>query len=391
MGCGESKAGDSSSLMLQRRLSFHTTYRLAEKLGQGSSSSVYVVRCDSKDCNMELAAKIVDCRASELCTVDEYKQQNLRAEVEILRSLQGDLHCVQLVDHVEEDDIGYILMERCTWSLPKACQALGDELTVPVVASCIQHMLTGLSHLHSLDIVHRDVKPSNFLVDGCLQGEHVVKLCDFGSAASLPGGRGSTSALWEVTGTIPFCSPEMLNFHGYGTRADIWSLGVSAYVLLLGQYAYMPRRFTLPRIRISIMEDSPKLTFTVAAGLNGSHLTTSMTSFLGALLERDAAKRASANKALKLEWLRSSCRLYSRPAQAKQIPACCVSLRPMIDSAAKLGAFRAHDSKDAITPLDAHVQSLQTSKGCNSRASVRCRSCRRSRCKMNSMPTAFRM
>jgi serine/threonine protein kinase len=165
-----------------------------------------------------------------------------------------------------------------------------------------------------------------------------VKLCDFGSATMLSGGPGSTIPLWDVCGTIPFSAPEMLTFRGYGTRVDMWAFGVLAYVLLFGQYPYMPRPFTLENMRTSIQEDRPKVTYKPRSGLIHRHITPSTISFVEAFLNRDPSARASAHKALKMDWLRPAHRSKGSSTKLVQEPHM-IPLDAVIQSAKKLGAL----------------------------------------------------
>ena len=113
-------------------------------------------------------------------------------------------------------------------------------------------MAAGVHHAHKEGILHRDLKPSNILLDG----EGQPKVVDFGVAALLtgepvrsaagdtppdqhPSVRTALTRTGQVAGTIAYSAPELFGASPVVTpAADVWSLGVIAYELLVGQLPY---------------------------------------------------------------------------------------------------------------------------------------------------------
>uniref|UniRef100_A0A8C4F5H2 mitogen-activated protein kinase kinase n=1 Tax=Dicentrarchus labrax TaxID=13489 RepID=A0A8C4F5H2_DICLA len=95
-------------------------------------------------------------------------------------------------------------------------------------------VVKGLTYLWSLKILHRDVKPSNMLVN--TRGQ--VKLCDFGVSTQLVNSIAKT-----YVGTNAYMAPERISGEQYGIHADVWSVGISFMELALGMFPYPQVRF----------------------------------------------------------------------------------------------------------------------------------------------------
>lgn len=82
-----------------------------------------------------------------------------------------------------------------------------------------------MDHLHSRNIIYRDVKPDNLLISSHPR----IKLADFGNVEFLPD---SNAVVRGLEGTISYMSPEMRRGSYYNTKTDIWSLGMTLLNLL---------------------------------------------------------------------------------------------------------------------------------------------------------------
>uniref|UniRef100_A0A096LVW5 mitogen-activated protein kinase kinase n=1 Tax=Poecilia formosa TaxID=48698 RepID=A0A096LVW5_POEFO len=104
-------------------------------------------------------------------------------------------------------------------------------------------VVKGLTYLWSLKILHRDVKPSNMLVN--TRGQ--VKLCDFGVSTQLVNSIAKT-----YVGTNAYMAPERISGEQYGIHADVWSVGISFMELALGMFPY-PQVFSPGAARSSVL------------------------------------------------------------------------------------------------------------------------------------------
>ncbi|KAK9076602.1 hypothetical protein SSX86_004938 [Deinandra increscens subsp. villosa] len=120
-----------------------------------------------------------------------------------------------------------------------------------------QQLISGVSYCHSMEICHRDLKLENTLLDGSPSPR--LKICDFGYSKS-----GLLHSQPKSTvGTPAYIAPEVLSRKEYdGKIADVWSCGVTLYVMLVGAYPFEdpedPRNFrkTIGRI-VSVQYSIP--------------------------------------------------------------------------------------------------------------------------------------
>ncbi|EEH57056.1 uncharacterized protein MICPUCDRAFT_4777, partial [Micromonas pusilla CCMP1545] len=99
-------------------------------------------------------------------------------------------------------------------------------------APMIRSMLRALAACHEHGVVHRDVKPANFLFLREADGSRRLKLSDFGLAARI---KSKDATLTEVCGSYAYLSPEMARRRPYDFKVDSWAAGVVVYMLLAGE------------------------------------------------------------------------------------------------------------------------------------------------------------
>jgi len=246
-----------------------------------------------------------------------------------------------------------VILEKCDRSLLDVIekQPVNESTLKPIIFQ----MLKALETVHAAGIVHRDVKPDNFL---CTTPGNTVKLCDFGFAC-IASREGSDVGVQGIYGTPPFMAPEMLKEPFYGTAVDVWAVGVILYTLLFGQFPYMPKVRTSAAMKTAIMRNSPAPTWRAARSCPETFPSGEVLSLLRSrLLVRQQLVRASASQALRDPFFKIS----SSTAMVKD------NLRPMLRCSKHLGLFDARSAhKGALTAVDQKLVTLQ----CESRSRQR--------------------
>jgi len=158
----------------------------------------------------------------------------------------------------------------------------------------IYNLANALSYLHSLNIVHRDVKPENLLICEHEDGTKSLKLGDFGLAVQIEDGE----KLYSVCGTPTYVAPEILAETGYGKEVDIWAAGVITYILLCGFPPFANEENDQDLLFDQILSASFEFTkpFWDSISQSAKELITNM-------LEVDPSKRYTAYEVMQHQWV----------------------------------------------------------------------------------------
>ncbi len=155
----------------------------------------------------------------------------IKNELEILRRVKHP-NIVKLIEEYKTKDHVYLIMEFL-----KAGDLLDDltarkKYTEKEAALMLHNLTSAVAYLHAHELVHRDIKLENILIQKSVDGSRTLKLADFGLAIRLE----RDQKLNQKCGSPVYVAPEILLGKSYGYEVDIWSLGVIMYILL-GGYA----------------------------------------------------------------------------------------------------------------------------------------------------------
>jgi len=161
-------------------------------------------------------------------------RSSLENEIEILKSLTHP-NIVQFKETLEDQNSIYLITELVKGSDLFDITAVLGTLRPSSVLALLVPLLNTVTYLHSLNIVHHDIKPENIIVD---YAHNTLKLIDFGSAKFS-----TKSCEGAVAGTLNYMAPEvLLNIRGARNicdkAVDIWSIGVLTYLLISGAHPF---------------------------------------------------------------------------------------------------------------------------------------------------------
>jgi len=200
-------------------------YRLEAKLGSGGMSTVYLAKDETLD--RPVAVKVMHREMSE----QEDQLQRFRQEARAVAKLTHP-NVVSVIDAGEDGGHPYIVFEYVKGETLKQRIARVGALDPQEAIAYAIEVGRGLGIAHARNMVHRDIKPQNVLIDE----EGRAKLTDFGISRQLE--QDGVTATGRVLGTTDYVAPEQAMGKGVDPRSDIYSLGVVLYEMLVGQVPF---------------------------------------------------------------------------------------------------------------------------------------------------------
>ena len=198
-------------------------YEILEIIGTGGMAVVFKAKCH---------------RLNRLVAVKMLKK-DLSEDAEFRRKFHEESQSVAMLSHPNimavydvsrGGDMDYIVMELLDGITLKQYMERRGKLDWRETLHFITQIMRGLSHAHSRNLIHRDIKPQNIMVlrDG------TVKVTDFGIAC-LSNGKNPSN---EAIGSVHYISPEQAKGDYTDNRSDIYSAGVVLYEMLTGQLPF---------------------------------------------------------------------------------------------------------------------------------------------------------
>jgi serine/threonine protein kinase/tetratricopeptide (TPR) repeat protein len=199
-------------------------YCVLEKIEEGGMGIIY--KAEDTKLKRRVALKFLPHKL----TSDEEARQRFKREARAAAALNHP-NIVTVYEIGEHEGQVFIAMEYVDGKTLKELIS-ANPLPITQVIDIAAQIAEGLSAAHAKDIVHRDIKPQNILIDK----EGRVKILDFGLAKLK--GVSSLTKESSILGTVHYMSPEQTMGREVDHRTDIWSLGVVLYEMLTGELPF---------------------------------------------------------------------------------------------------------------------------------------------------------
>lgn len=200
-------------------------YEITAEIGRGGMG--YVYRAMQPSLGRTVAVKTL---LPHLVADEEFIERFLREARAIAKLSHPGI--VTIYDVGEEDGVYYFAMEYLSGLTLDEIVRSGGPLNVDVAVHYVVQIAAALGHAHAADILHRDVKPSNVMVD---KANRAV-LTDFGIARAASDSRLTRTG--TAIGSPDYMSPEQVEGGQQDQRSDLYALGVLFYQLLTGKTPY---------------------------------------------------------------------------------------------------------------------------------------------------------
>lgn len=197
-------------------------YEVIEQIGAGGFSVVWKAYDRLLDKHVAVKQVTVDPSVDE----DTFRERFRSEAVIQKKAAQEHKNLVRIIDFIEEPRGLFIIMEYVNGpSLEHLLAQNPGPVELKTALGIAAAAAVALGALHDKGIVHRDLKPANIL----LPAEGGLKICDFGLASLM------ADQETPAVGTVRYMAPELLDGKAVDGRADLYSLGIMLYEMLIGR------------------------------------------------------------------------------------------------------------------------------------------------------------
>ncbi|CEL97724.1 unnamed protein product [Vitrella brassicaformis CCMP3155] len=268
-----------------RRRDVRDDYNLGRLLGQGAFGQVR--ECIHRTTRELFAVKIVEKKPGAKWN----HAQLFKKECDFLAELDHPT-IIRLHGLYEDHQFVYGVIDKCEGGELLTFIKEMKQFTEREAAKICRQILDALKYLHSRNIVHRDIKGENFLLQKKSIDSPLIMI-DFGIAAKVTPG----VHLEETCGSLKYLAPELLKKR-YGVEVDLWAVGVLMYLMLYGRYPFIGED------QAAILKEIEGHQIDWSLHNMEKPYSEKTIDFLSSLLERNPEKRLTADEALKHPFIR---------------------------------------------------------------------------------------
>ncbi|PNY28744.1 Serine/threonine-protein kinase CLA4 [Tolypocladium capitatum] len=278
------------------------SYSKQKKIGQGASGSVYVAKI--KDTAQGIAREVLRQQGSRaqvaIKQMDLAHQPRKELIVNEIMVMKDSRHrnIVNFLDAFLRNNNAelWVVMEYMEGGALTDVIDNNPSISEEQISTICHETCQGLQHLHAQSIIHRDIKSDNVLLDA--RGN--VKITDFGFCAKLTDTKSKRATM---VGTPYWMAPEVVKQKEYGSKVDIWSLGIMAIEMIESEPPYLNEE-PLKALYLIATNGTPRLK-------KPEKLSKELKAFLSVCLCVDIKSRASADELLAHDFLKHGCPLGS--------------------------------------------------------------------------------
>ncbi|KAK0411349.1 hypothetical protein QR680_005612 [Steinernema hermaphroditum] len=252
-------------------------YKLLKTIGKGNFAKVKLAK--HVPTGLEVAIKIIDKTA-----LNPSSLQKLYREVKIMKQLDHP-NIVKLYQVMETDQTLYLVMEYASGGEVFDYLVAHGRMKEKEARAKFRQIVSAVQYLHQKNIIHRDLKAENLLLDGDMN----IKIADFGFSNHFFVG----NKLDTFCGSPPYAAPELFQGKKYdGPEVDVWSLGVILYTLVSGSLPFDGQN--LKELRERVLRGKYRIPF---------YMSTDCENLLKKFLVLNPARRGTLEAIMRDRWM----------------------------------------------------------------------------------------